>query len=131
MQPLVLLGFAAATLVEILGLQWASEKISILNTISLIMLTFLVGVVVGRSWGKEYFEKMQWSLKSRTAPELPVVNGAVMAVASLLLMTPGVVTDTIGLLILIPATRKLFLKLAAWLAREKVSRGEMYYFFKG
>jgi UPF0716 protein FxsA len=130
MQATVLLSFAAATLVELLGLQWVSGQISILNTISLIMLTFLVGVVVGRSWGKEYFEKMQWSLKSRTPPEGGVVNGAVMAIASLLLMTPGIVTDSIGLLILIPFTRGPFLKFAASLARGKVSRGEMYYFFK-
>jgi UPF0716 family protein affecting phage T7 exclusion len=54
-----------------------------------------------------------------------------MAVASLLLMTPGIVTDAIGLLILIPPTRIPFLKIASSLARGKVSRGEMYYFFKG
>lgn len=131
MQVTVLLAFAVATLVELLGLHWVSDKISILNTVSLIMLTFLVGVVVGRSWGKEYFEKMQWNLKSRTPPEKGVVNGAVMAVASLLLMTPGIVTDAIGLLILIPPTRIPFLKIASSLARGKVSRGEMYYFFKG
>ena len=126
----VSLCFAVGTALELYGLKWLSGYISILNTFNLVMLTFLIGVVVGRSWGKEAFEKMQWHLKSRTLPEKDVLNGAVMAVASMLLITPGIVTDVLGLLILIPIFRGVFKDVALDLVKRKISRGELYYFFK-
>ncbi len=122
--------FAAGTAIELLGLKWFSGVLSIVNTINLVMLTFLIGVVVGRSYGKEVFEKMQWHLKSRTLPADDVLNGAVMAVASMLLITPGIVTDVFGLLILIPITRGVFKDLALGFVKKKISRGDLFYFFK-
>jgi UPF0716 protein FxsA len=121
--------FAVGTAVEILGLKWISDHISILNTVNLIMLTFLVGIVVGRSWGKHYFEKMQWHLKSRTLPEEEVLNGAVMTIASMLLITPGIVTDTIGFLILIPIFRGVFKDLARSFMKKKIANSQLHFFF--
>ena len=100
--------FAIGTGIELYGLKWVSDSISIVNTISLIMFSFLVGIVVSRSYGNECFERIQRSLKSREVPADDVLNGAVMSLCSMLLITPGVVTDTIGLLIMIPATRGIF-----------------------
>jgi UPF0716 protein FxsA len=127
---IVTLCFAVGTVVELYGLTWLGNYISILNTVNMIMLTFLVGVVVGRSWGKEAFQKMQWHLKSRTLPEKEALNGAVMAVASMFLITPGIVTDLLGLLILIPIFRGVFKDIALDLVKNKISRGEQYFFFK-
>ena len=121
--------FAVGTVVEILGLKWISDHISILNTVNLIMLTFLIGVVVGRSWGKGFFEKMQWHLKSRTLPEEEVLNGVVMTIASMLLITPGIVTDTIGFLILIPIFRGVFKDLARSFMKKKIANSQLHFFF--
>jgi len=127
---LVFVFFAVGTVIEIFGLSWVSDHISILNTVNLIMLTFLVGMVVGRSWKREVFKKMQWHLKSRTLPEKDVLNGSVMAIASMFLITPGVVTDVLGLLILIPIFRGLFQDIALGVVRKKISQGQPYFFFK-
>ena len=121
--------FAIGTAIEIFGLKWMSDIISILNTVNLIMLTFLIGIIVGRSWGKHYFEKMQWHLKSRTLPEEEVLNGAVMGVASMLLITPGIVTDTIGFLILIPIFRGVFKDLARNFMKKKIASSDLHFFF--
>lgn len=122
--------FALGTGIELYGLKIFSAYASIMNTLSLIMLTFLVGIVVGRSWGGEYFEKMQWHLKSRTVPGEDILNGAVMSIASMLLITPGLVTDVLGLLILFPLTRGFFISLAADYVRKRISSGKVFYFFK-
>ncbi len=121
--------FAVGTAVEILGLKWISDIISILNTVNLIMLTFLIGIVVGRSWGKNYFEKMQWHLKSRTLPESEVLNGAVLAIAGMFLITPGIVTDTIGFLILMPVFRGFFKDLARSFMKKKIASSQLHFFF--
>ena len=125
----VALCFAVGTAIEIFSLKWISDIISILNTVNLIMLTFLIGIVIGRSWGKNYFEKMQWHLKSRTLPEEKVLNGAVMAIASMFLITPGIVTDTIGFLILIPISRGVFKDLARNFMKKKIASSDLHFFF--
>ena len=122
--------FALGTGVELFGLKYVSDGISILNTVSLIMFTFLVGIVVSRSYGNECFERIQRSLKSHESPTDDVLNGAVMSLCSMLLITPGVVTDTIGLLIMIPATRGIFKNIALNLTRKRIQAGQQYFFFK-
>ena len=124
------LGFAVGSVLELYVLLWLSQWISTLNTFSLIMLSFLVGIVVGRSWGKENFDKIQWSLKSQTLPTDELLNGAVMASASLLLITPGVITDLIGLFILVPTIRPMFKEILMDLVKKKIAAGELFFFIK-
>ena len=122
--------FAIGTGIELWGLKWVSDSISIVNTISLIMFSFLVGIVVSRSYGNECFERLQRSLKSHEVPGEDVLNGAVMSLCSMLLITPGVVTDTIGLLIMIPATRGIFKDMALNLTSKRIQAGQQYFFFR-
>ncbi|MBT5551807.1 MAG: FxsA family protein [Nitrospina sp.] len=122
--------FALGTGIELYGLKFVSDSISILNTVSLVMFTFLVGIVISRSYGKEVFEKMQRQLKSREAPGDEVLNGAVMGVASMLLITPGVVTDIIGILIMTPLTRGIFKQIALNVSKDRIQSGQPYFFFK-
>ncbi|MFP6638413.1 MAG: FxsA family protein [Nitrospinaceae bacterium] len=122
--------FALGTGIELYGLKFVSDSISILNTVSLIMLTFLIGIVVGRSYGKEVFERIQRQLKTREAPGEEILNDAVMGVASMLLITPGVVTDIIGFLIMIPVTRGMFKQIALNISNDRIQSGQSYFFFK-
>ncbi|MFQ5672516.1 MAG: FxsA family protein [Nitrospinales bacterium] len=126
----VTLCFAAGTGIELYLLSLLSQVIGIVNTISLCMFTFLLGWVAGRSWGKEYFEKLQWNLKSQTLPGDETLNGVVMAIASVLLITPGIITDVLGVLILFPVSRGVFKEITLSLVKKKISRGEVYFFFK-
>ena len=122
--------FALGTGTELYGLKFVSDSISVLNTVSLVMLTFLIGIIVSQSYGKEVFEKMQRHLKSREAPGDEALNGAVMGVAGMLLITPGAVTDIIGLLIMIPITRGIFKQIASNLSKKRIESGQPYFFFK-
>ena len=76
--PLVIL--LVGSVVEIYSLIWLASEISMLQTINLIMFTLLLGVINGRSYGEEWFEKLHWHLKSGTLPSDEAVNGAVMIV---------------------------------------------------
>ena len=119
-----------ATVVEILSLTWLGKQISVLNTISLTMLTLLLGVINGRSYGEGWYGKMQWHLKSGTLPSDEVVNGTVMNVGSKLLLMPGLVTDVLGLVIIIPQTRFIAKNIALSLFKKKLSRREQWFFFQ-
>ena len=122
--------FALGTGIELYGLNFVSDSISVLNTVSLVMLTFLNGIIVSQSYGKEVFENMQRHLKLREAPGDEALNGAVMGVAVMFLITPGAVTDIIGLLIMIPITRGIFKQIASNLSKKRIESGQPYFFFK-
>ena len=118
------------TAVEILSLTWLGTQISVLNTISFTMLTLLLGVINGRSYGEEWYGKIQWHLKSGTVPSDDVINGTVMNVGSKLLLTPGLVTDILGFLIIIPQTRFISKSIALKLFKKKMSLREQWFFYK-
>ena len=126
----VVLFFAIGTFAEMYLLTIVSASISVINTLSLIMFTFLIGNIINRSWGKEYFDKMQWHLRSRSVPGDDVLNGSVLALSGMFLITPGVITDIIGILIVLPFTRFIFKDITESIVKKKISNGELHYFFK-
>ena len=126
----VILFFAISTFVEMYLLTIVSASISVINTLSLIMFTFLIGNIINRSWGKEYFDKMQWHLRSRSVPGDDILNGSVLALSGMFLITPGVVTDVIGILMVLPFTRFIFKDITESIVKKKITNGELHYFFK-
>lgn len=126
--PYILL--TVITVVEIFSLTWLGTQIEILNTISVTMLTLLLGVINGRSYGEESYGKMHWHLKSGTLPSDEVVNGAVMNVGSKLLLMPGLVTDILGFLIILPPTRFIAKNIALSIFKKKMSQREQWFFFQ-
>ncbi len=86
------------------------SQIGALTTISLIFLTAFVGVLYARYEG---FNTLKSGMSQMIKNELPIyeiVSGAALAFAAFLLILPGFATDTLGLLIIFPPTRKFFLK---------------------
>jgi len=126
----VILFFAVGTFAEMYLLTVVSASISVINTLSLIMFTFLIGNIINRSWGKEYFDKMQWHLRSRSVPGDDILNGSVLALSGMFLITPGVITDVVGVLIILPFTRFIFKDITESIVKKKISNGELHYFFK-
>ena len=126
----VILFFAVGTFAEMYLLTVVSASISVINTLSLIMFTFLIGNIINRSWGKEYFDKMQWHLRSRSVPGDDILNGSVLALSGMFLITPGVITDVVGILIILPFTRFIFKDITESIVKKKISNGELHYFFK-
>ena len=130
MSTFIILFFVVGSLVEMLSLIWMSTIIGSLNTISLIMFSFLIGIVIGRAYGKEWFNKIQWHLKSGTLPADEIVDGSVMALASMLLLTPGLVSDLLGFIVIIPFTRAPFKAMTVQMMKKKIARSEPFFFFK-
>tara|TARA_Y100000741_G_scaffold361767_1_gene346319 strand:+ start:105 stop:461 length:357 start_codon:yes stop_codon:yes gene_type:complete len=80
------------------------------NTISLILITAIVGVAYARYEG---FNTMRSGMSQLFKNELPIyeiISGGALAFAALLLIIPGFATDLIGLILIFPPSRKLILK---------------------
>ena len=86
------------------------SQIGALTTITLIFFTAFVGIIYARYEG---FNTLRSGMSQIIKNELPIyeiVSGAALAFAAFLLILPGFATDTVGLLIIFPPTRKIFLK---------------------
>ena len=86
------------------------SQIGALATISLIFITAFVGVIYARYEGFNTLKSGMSQLIKNELPIYEIVSGAALAFAALLLILPGFATDLLGLLIIFPPTRKLFLK---------------------
>ena len=79
------------------------------NTISLIFITAIIGVIYARYEGLNTLRSGFSQLIKNEAPVYEIISGAAIAFAALLLIVPGFATDLIGFLLIIPITRKLIL----------------------
>ena len=86
------------------------SQIGALQTISLIFITAFIGVLYAKYEGFNTLKSGMSQLIKNELPIYEIVSGAALAFAALLLILPGFATDVLGLLIIFPPTRKLFLK---------------------
>ena len=86
------------------------SQIGAISTISLILLTAILGVIYARYEGFNTLRSAVNQLLKNEIPFYEIISGTALAVAALLLILPGFLTDFIGLLIIFPPTRKLFFK---------------------
>ncbi|WP_207591103.1 FxsA family protein [Halomontanus rarus] len=71
----------------------------------LVVLTGLVGMLLVRAEGRRTMRKIQRSLAKGTPPTNELLDGALLIAAGAFLLTPGLVTDLIGFLLVVPLTR--------------------------
>ena len=106
----VLLLLILIPLIEIYLFIKVGSFIGAFNTISLIMITAIIGIIYARYEGFNTLKSGISQLMKNELPFYEIISGAALAFASLLLILPGFATDIIGLLIIFPPTRKLFFK---------------------
>ena len=82
-------------------------QIGAFNTISLIFITAIVGVVYARFEGLNTLKSGLSQLIKNELPAYEIISGAAIAFAALLLIIPGFATDLVGFLLIFPFTRKL------------------------
>ena len=87
-------------------------KIGALNTVALIFFTAIVGVYFAKVQSIQTLKSGIINLYKNEVPIYEIISGASIAVAALLLIIPGFLTDTIGFLLLVPFSRNILFKIA-------------------
>ena len=113
---LILIGIPA---IEIFVMIKIGQNIGALATVSLIFLTAIVGIYFAKIEGLNTLRSGVYNLYKNKIPIFEMFSGASIALAALLLILPGFITDTFGFLLLIPFTRKIIIK--SFITKENVS----------
>ena len=87
--------------------------IGALNTILVIFFTAITGVYFAKIAGLSTLRSGFNQLIKNEIPIYEIISGAALAFAAFLLILPGFLTDVVGFLLIIPTTRKVFIKLVA------------------
>jgi len=115
----LLIMFVFVPVMELYILIEASSMIGIGATVGLIMLTGVAGAWLARSQGLEILRRIQQETANGQMPAQTMIDGALILVGGLLLLTPGFFTDALGFSFLVPITRELWRKgLSAWLEKQ-------------
>ena len=107
---MLLLLLIAVPLIEIYLFIKIGASVGAFNTILLIIITAFIGIMYARYEGFNTLKSGVSQLINNQLPIYEIVSGAALAFAALLLILPGFATDTVGLLLIFPPTRKLMFK---------------------
>lgn len=106
--------FTALPIVEIALLVEIGKRIGTWWTVFFVIITGVLGGVLLGLEGYGVVRKLQSEVKSGRVPEDQIIDGVLVVLGALLLVSPGVLTDITGILLMFPPTR--------FLARSGVKR---------
>lgn len=112
--PLFIL-FVMISIIEIAIFIQVGGLIGLWPTIALVIASAVVGSVLIRRQGARALRDVQTSFATLSDPTTPMAHGAMILLAGALMITPGFFTDTVGLLLLVPAVR-------VWVMRRLAGR---------
>lgn len=101
--------FVVVTLAEIYVLVSVGQAIGGLSTVLLVIITAFIGSSLLRQQGWSTMAKAQQSMADGRTPAMEMLEGVVILVSGILLLTPGFLTDGLGLLGLMPWSRHYFI----------------------
>lgn len=117
--------FSVVPVIEIYLLIKVGRLVGALPTVALLLLISFAGAWLVRAQGFAIMGRIQSELASGRIPAASMLDGAVVLIGGLLLLTPGFFTDFLGLFCLIPLTRAMIKQyLGLWLQR-KLSSGQI------
>lgn len=105
MFPILFLLFLVVPIVELYVIVQVAGGIGVLETIGLLIVISIVGAWLVRREGLGVLRKVQTQLAQGEMPTKQIVDGGLILFAGALMLTPGFVTDALGVLLLIPPTR--------------------------
>jgi UPF0716 protein FxsA len=115
--------FVAVPLLELALLIKVGQSIGFWSTMGIIVLTAALGIAVMRAHGIKAMQRAQESLAEGKTPVQSVVDGTFVLFAGLLLISPGLITDLLGLLLLIPPLRRV---IGNWCMSRLLASGKVH-----
>jgi UPF0716 protein FxsA len=111
MLPVLLLLFIAVPLLELYVILQVGSAIGVLPTIAILVVDSLVGSILMRSQGRRAWQRFNLAVSEGRVPAREAIDGVLVVFGGALLLTPGFVTDVLGVLLLLPMTRPVLRRL--------------------
>ncbi len=97
--------FTTTTLLELALIIEAGKRLGVVTTILLILFTAIIGAYLAQTQGLSILKKIQLELNQGQLPSNQLLEGLLVLIGAILLLTPGFLTDTLGFLCILPFSR--------------------------
>ena len=111
----LLAAFIVMPVVEIAVLIRVHNHIGLANTIALVIITGVAGAIMARAQGFMVLMQLRRDMAEGTMPAPRLMDGVMILIAGVLMITPGLITDSAGFLLLMPPVRAA---IRGWLRRK-------------
>ena len=119
--------FVVVPFVELYILIELGTRIGAMPTLGIVIITGIAGAALAKHQGLEVLRRIQTEMSFMKMPGDAMFDGVLVLIGGILLMTPGILTDITGFLLLIPFSRSMFkLYIKNWVSR-KIQSGEIVY----
>ena len=108
--------------IEIYVMIKIGQNIGAFSTVSLIFITAIIGVYFAKLEGLNALRSGVYNLYKNKIPLYEMISGATIALAAILLIIPGFITDFFGFILLFPPTRKIIIN--SFLKRKNIKNNE-------
>lgn len=122
----LLILFTCIPLLEIYVLLEAGRQIGLSATILLILLTGIAGAWLARTQGIEILRRIQLEMAAGRMPAVALLDGAMVLIGGVLLLTPGFCTDLVGFTFLAPFSRPFWRDLLSKWMQKNVEQGRIH-----
>ncbi|MEZ4223681.1 MAG: FxsA family protein [Polyangiaceae bacterium] len=102
----LLIAFVVVPLLELYLLLWLGSFIGFWPTVAITIVTGVLGGSLAKREGLRVYRQWRTALDEMRPPETGIVEGVLVLLGGALLITPGVLTDVTGVLLLLPPTRR-------------------------
>ncbi len=112
--------FSIVSLLELALIIKIGSYLGVFTTILIIVATATLGAYLAQMEGLQVLSQLQAELRAGRMPSDALIDGLLVLAGGLLLLTPGFITDTLGLLLIIPFSRRWFRERLKAYFRDKI-----------
>jgi UPF0716 protein FxsA len=123
--------FILVPIAELYVIIQVGGAIGVLPTLALLIADALLGSLLLRQQGRAAWIRFNRALAENRLPHKEVFDGVLIIMGGALLLTPGFLTDIVGLILLIPPTRAAVRAIAARMVRGRMARGRVAFWTLG
>ncbi|MBT2605082.1 membrane protein FxsA [Bacillus sp. ISL-53] len=120
-----LLFIIAMPVVEIIVLLLSGNLIGFWPTLFLIVATGLIGAYLAKRQGMETWKKAQEQIRYGMMPGNEIIDGICIFIGAALLLSPGLISDIMGLILVFPPTRNLLKPIVIRFIMNRMNKGKV------
>ncbi|MDP8262522.1 MAG: FxsA family protein [Candidatus Ancaeobacter aquaticus] len=119
----MILLFTLVPVIELALLIKVGQILGVFNTIMIVIFTGVTGACLAKYQGLVALQKIQADMNQGKMPGDKLFDGFIILASGILLLTPGLITDCIGFMGLIPSTRTIFKRFLKRKMKDMIDRG--------
>lgn len=126
----LILLFTVIPLVELALLFKLNDYIGLGYTLGIVLFTGIFGAYLAKSQGRQILFRIRHEMQEGRMPGDQLMNGLCVLIGGTMLLTPGILTDTLGFILVIPATRELIKLYVKKKFRDMIDEGRVNFYFR-